>query len=111
MNERDLDKNPYSPDEQRVAQFFFERGTGGGDDPIGALIASHEYLIAERKLGLAATPRKSVIEECAKFFDNEGSGTVAEKLRALCRFPTCDLVNCQCSVSRPHHSPAENTGK
>jgi len=46
---RDLDKNPYSPDEQRVAHFFFERGIGGGDDPIGSLIASHQYLIMERR--------------------------------------------------------------
>jgi hypothetical protein len=48
MNVRDLDKNPYSKDEARVAKFFFDRGTGGGDDPIGALIASHEYLAHER---------------------------------------------------------------
>jgi hypothetical protein len=46
---RNIDKEPYSKDEARVARFFYERGTGGGDDPIGALIASHEYLIAERK--------------------------------------------------------------
>jgi hypothetical protein len=47
---RDMAKKPYSKDEARVAEFFFNRGTGGGDDPIGALIASHEYMVAERNL-------------------------------------------------------------
>lgn len=47
---RDMGKNPYSPDEARVAKFFFDKGVGGGDDPIGALLASHEYLVAERNL-------------------------------------------------------------
>jgi hypothetical protein len=45
---RDLEKNPYTADEQRVARFFFDKGVGGGDDPIGSLMASHEYLVAER---------------------------------------------------------------
>jgi hypothetical protein len=44
---RDLDSNPYSADEARVAKFFFDKGLGGGDDPIGALMASHEYLVHE----------------------------------------------------------------
>lgn len=46
---RDIDKQPYSPDEARVAKFFADRGTGGGDDPIGSILACHEYLIAQRK--------------------------------------------------------------
>jgi hypothetical protein len=45
---RDLDKNPYTPDEARVAAFFCERGIGGGDDPIGALMAGYVYLIELR---------------------------------------------------------------
>lgn len=45
---RDLDKDPYDKSEQRVAKFFFDLGTGGGDDPIGAMIASHQALAAER---------------------------------------------------------------
>jgi hypothetical protein len=45
MSERDLDKNPYSPDEQRIAQFFFERGLGGGDDPVGFILSSYAYLV------------------------------------------------------------------
>ena len=46
---RDFDLNPYSPDEARVAKFFSKLGIGGGDDPIGALLASHAMLAAERK--------------------------------------------------------------
>jgi len=57
---RDLDENPYSPDEARIAKFFFDKGTGGGDDPIGALIASHEYMAVERNAYRSAF--KSVIE-------------------------------------------------
>lgn len=44
---RDLEKQPYSVDEKRIAEFFFECGVGGGDDPIGSIIASHAYLAAE----------------------------------------------------------------
>jgi hypothetical protein len=36
---RDLEKQPYTAD---------ECGVGGGDDPIGSIIASHAYLAAER---------------------------------------------------------------
>ena len=47
--ERNLEEKPYSPDEARVAKWFSDTaGIGGGDDPIGALIASHEYVVAER---------------------------------------------------------------
>lgn len=49
MTSRDIEKNPYSPDEQRVASWFFEKGIGGGDDPIGSLIALHEFAMAEAK--------------------------------------------------------------
>jgi len=46
---RDLDQRPYSTDEKRVANFFADFGVGGGDDPIGFLLASYSMLIAERK--------------------------------------------------------------
>jgi hypothetical protein len=47
--ERDFDKNPYSPDEQRVAKWIVDKtGIGGGDDPIGFLMVSHEYVVAQR---------------------------------------------------------------
>jgi hypothetical protein len=46
---RDLDKNPYSPDEERVAKWIMDKtDIGGGDDPIGFLMASHEYAIHQR---------------------------------------------------------------
>ena len=39
---RDFDKNPYSADETRVAEYIMERtGIGGGDDPVGFIIASN----------------------------------------------------------------------
>jgi len=42
---RDIEKNPYTKDEARVAKWLGDKtGIGGGDDPIGFLIASHEEL-------------------------------------------------------------------
>jgi hypothetical protein len=47
--ERDFDKNPYSPDEARVAKWLDEKaGMGGGDDPLGFLMVSYDYLVAQR---------------------------------------------------------------
>jgi hypothetical protein len=47
--ERDFEKNPYTPDERRVAAYINEAvGIGGGDDPIEFLILSHQCLAAER---------------------------------------------------------------
>ncbi len=45
MTERTL----YSLDQQRVADFLFERGMGGGDDPIGFILASYEFLVMQRR--------------------------------------------------------------
>lgn len=45
---RDFDKTPYTADETRVAKFWFDKGIGGGEDPIGSLMASHETLAAQR---------------------------------------------------------------
>jgi hypothetical protein len=45
---RDFDAKPYSPDEARVAAFLCEAGAGGGDDPIGFILASHAYMAFER---------------------------------------------------------------
>jgi hypothetical protein len=45
---RDFDKNPYSADEARIAKWWSDLGVGGGDDPIGSLIASHEMLADQR---------------------------------------------------------------
>lgn len=45
---RDFEKNPYTKDEKRVAKFFSDKGLGGGDDPIGFILSSYEYIIQER---------------------------------------------------------------
>lgn len=34
----------YTPDQQRAANYIAEAGIGGGDDPVGFLIASHAFL-------------------------------------------------------------------
>lgn len=47
---RDIEANPYSLDEERVADWFCGHGIGGGDDPIASLIVSHEYVVAQRNL-------------------------------------------------------------
>ena len=46
-SERDMDANPYSPDEQRVVDWLIKRtggNVGAGPDPIGFLLASYELL-------------------------------------------------------------------
>lgn len=61
---RDLDKNPYSPDEQRVADWLCKRSgenIGGGDDPIGFLMVSYEYVMASN-----ANLRREVMNLSAK---------------------------------------------
>lgn len=44
---RDMEANPYSKDEQRVADFLFSAGVGGGDDPIGFVLSSLSYATAQ----------------------------------------------------------------
>ena len=46
--ERDFDTRPYTDDEARVAKFLIDKGIGGGDDPIGFLMATYAYVMAER---------------------------------------------------------------
>lgn len=62
---RDIDEKPYSADELRVARWWSERvGVGGGDDPIGGLIASHETVVWQRNRLLAALRLfRSLVEE------------------------------------------------
>jgi hypothetical protein len=39
---------PYDANESRVAQWIMDRtGIGGGDDPIGFILASYDYKISE----------------------------------------------------------------
>lgn len=65
---RDIKVNPYTPDEHRVANYFFhEVGVGGGDDPIGYLIASHATIARELKELKTEIPPKTVTadaEQC-----------------------------------------------
>jgi hypothetical protein len=44
----------YEAAEARVAKWFSDKGIGGGDDPVGSLIASHEALAAELRAMKAA---------------------------------------------------------
>lgn len=61
---RDFEKNPYTPCEARVAAFWFKLGVGGGDDPIGSLIASHEALAVQRfSLEKLLAAEQSVVNE------------------------------------------------
>ncbi|MBY0258795.1 DUF2829 domain-containing protein [Methylobacterium sp.] len=49
--ERDLDANPYRPDEQRAADALLRQlpDVGTGDDPLGFLVASWEQFVVDRK--------------------------------------------------------------
>jgi hypothetical protein len=38
---------PYSLDEQRVVNWLLSKDLGGGDDPIGFLLASYEMIVQE----------------------------------------------------------------
>lgn len=72
-NDRDFDANPYSPDERRVAEFLFEAGAGGGDDPIGFILASHR-LMADQRNGY-----RKALERIAK--SNGAGGNAAQIAR------------------------------
>jgi hypothetical protein len=61
--ERDFDKNPYSPDEEKVAKWLVERSggnVGGGEDPIGFLMVSYDYLVHQRN---------QIAEACKRYND------------------------------------------
>ena len=49
FDSRDFDDRPYSGDEKRIVEYLhvLSPDIGGGDDPIGFLIASHQSLIRE----------------------------------------------------------------
>lgn len=48
---RDLKDKPYSNDECRVVDYLYlvAPDIGAGDDPIGFLLASHNWLMRERR--------------------------------------------------------------
>lgn len=53
MVNRDFSINPYSKDELRIVHFLHKRGCGGGDDPIGFLIAAYGLAVSQRNEALA----------------------------------------------------------
>jgi hypothetical protein len=52
IDERDFEANPYSEEERRVADYLVKLTSGqvgAGDDPIGFLMASHGFIIEQRR--------------------------------------------------------------
>lgn len=47
--------NAYTADQQRVADWIYQRGLGGGDDPIGFLLTSYEFMAGELKTARSAS--------------------------------------------------------
>lgn len=45
---RDMDADPYNHSERRVAEWILAKsGMGGGDDPVGAILASYDLKIVQ----------------------------------------------------------------
>jgi hypothetical protein len=62
---RDLDKEPYSPEESEAAKYQFDLiGIGGGNDPVGFLIASHHELVRQQTVLKAKYP--AIFKEIAR---------------------------------------------
>ena len=54
---RDLNEEPYSPKEAETAKYLSDlTGLGGGDDPVGFLIASHREPVRQRAVLRAKYP-------------------------------------------------------
>ena len=68
------DPKTYSPDELRVARWISEKGVGGGDDPIGFILSSYDYVVYERNRANDALRQILAIEE------EEMCGTDLEEL-------------------------------
>lgn len=59
--------SPYSPDEQRVADWLVARTqgqVGAGDDPIGFVLASYEHIHEE------LAQARALVELCENFVDH-----------------------------------------
>src|SRR5216684_1933823 len=101
MTERDFDKNPYSQDEQRVADYLFERGIGGGDDPIGFILASYAFALAT----IEQKKKETLVQDLN--WDEEYQvrcaycGTPHELVRPGKTQPTCDCDQ----FCRAHNPP------
>ncbi len=71
-NMRNLDEKPYSKEEAEVAKYLMElTGIGGGDDPVGFLIASHCGLVRQRTV--LRTKHPEIFKEIA--FDARDDAT------------------------------------
>ncbi len=70
---RDFETHPYDRQERRAAKFLSEAGVGGGDDPIGFLIASSSWGAQVRKAmqKIALMPRTGKSLEDAQKIANE----------------------------------------
>lgn len=83
--ERDIEANPYSVQEQRVADYITELtggAIGAGDDPVGFLIGSHAMLSGH-------------IQEMAEFLREKGLQD--------------EFLKLQFTAAQPAASPAEQT--
>lgn len=60
---RDPKLDPYSPDEARVAKWISDKGIGGGDDPIGFILSSYDYVVFERNKATDALREILAIED------------------------------------------------
>ena len=81
---RDLETQPYSKDEQRVADWLSSQSPdiGTGDDPIGFVLASFSMVLAQRKLTTAAL--LTVRNVCGQNHMNcPGASKVKAKIAAL----------------------------
>ena len=80
-NMRDLDEKPYSPEEAKAAKYLMElTGIGGGDDPVGFLIASHRELVRQGAVLSAKYPAifKEIACDLTKACSETGSGVKSE---------------------------------
>ena len=65
---RDFDQDPYDRSEHRVASWLAKTGVGGGDDPIGFLIASHEIWRKRFQAADVVEPRQSFWYKIQEYF-------------------------------------------
>lgn len=104
--ERDFDANPYTPEEKRVAEYIAQQtggAVGAGDDPIGFLLASHQFTMRERR---------SLIETWnylwrwveRGLFDRHH--TPKEALNLLANYPTAPWLNGRWDVDHKDYAEA-----
>lgn len=82
---RNIDEHPYSKDEDRVAEWLVDKtGIGGGDDPIGFILVSHEYIAASnRRLRSALNIAWDYINSRADHFPSDENGKINDVLEKI----------------------------